>query len=372
MEKRKLRVGLAYDSSDFYKKPGANEPEDKYYEFDSKRVINGIVRAFKQGGHKVVDLKNWENILNMGEELKDKVDIVFNIAEGLSGRNREAQVPIYLEYLGIPFVGSDATSMCLTLDKVMAKKVMIAEGVPTAKFITVMGTVSNEDIKQMKFPMIVKARWEGSSKSLTRKSKVNNLEELNEQVKRINELYGQPALVEEFIAGREFTVPVVGTGKEAKALEVLETYIQSRPAGDKFWRNEYINHGGSQYRHGVNITEAKMKKIAETAERVHRAMEARDFSRTDFRMDKEGNIFVLEINPLPYLWRFDAFGVVAKHLGITYEQMILAILETGVERNRKEGAIFPDYKSFQRTSIFLPVKTSSISSKGEVSAGSPL
>jgi len=159
-------VGLTYDlKTDYEFKEG--DPADANAEFDHPSTIDVIARAIESCGFKVKRIGNVLHLLDKIDSLG--VDIVFNISEGLSGRNRESQVPILLEMASIPFVGADALTLGLTLDKIMAKKIFIAEGIPTPKFFEVKSPDELVDTDHCKFPLIVKPRFEGSSKGLNRK-----------------------------------------------------------------------------------------------------------------------------------------------------------------------------------------------------------
>src|SRR3989338_8048305 len=127
-------VGLTYDLKTDYEFK-ADDPPDANAEFDHPSTIEGIASAIESCGFKVKKIGNASSLLEKIDNLE--VDIVFNISEGVSGRNRESQVPILLEMAGIPFVGSDALTLGLTLDKVMAKKIFMAEHIPTPRFFEV-------------------------------------------------------------------------------------------------------------------------------------------------------------------------------------------------------------------------------------------
>ena len=151
-------VGLTYDlKTDYtFKK---DDPPDANAEFDHPSTVDVIAKAIESNGFKVERIGNVSNLLEKIDSLK--VDIVFNISEGLSGRNRESQVPILLEMANIPFVGADALTLGLTLDKIIAKKIFIAEKIPTPKFFEVKTTEALKDTDHLKFPLIVKPRFEG-------------------------------------------------------------------------------------------------------------------------------------------------------------------------------------------------------------------
>jgi D-alanine-D-alanine ligase len=323
-------VGLTYDlKSDYKFKEG--DPLDANAEFDSLSTVDVIAKAIAANGFKVKKIGNAANLLEKIDNLA--VDIVFNISEGLSGRNRESQVPILLEMADIPFVGADALTLGLTLDKVMAKKIFIAEGIPTPKFFEVNSAAGLIDQDHCQFPLIVKPRFEGSSKGLTESSRVANPEELNKQVDFIVKTYKQPALVEEFICGQEFTVAVIGN-ENPEVMPVVQIKIDGKlKLNNKFYTFARITSDRLEYICPARINNDLKKKLDALALKVYRAVECRDFGRVDFRVDNQGNPYVLEINPLPSLSTEDVFMLVAQNIGITYEQIVGKILNCSLVRN---------------------------------------
>lgn len=325
----KTTVGLTYDlKTDYeFKK---DDPPDANAEFDHPSTIEVIAKAIEANGFKVKKIGNASCLLEKLHNLD--VDIVFNISEGVSGRNRESQVPVLLEMAGIPFVGADALTLGITLDKITAKKIFIAEKIPTPKFFEISTSDGLADADHLKYPLIVKPRFEGSSKGLSESSRVENMEELQKQAGHIINTYKQPALVEEFISGQEFTVAVVGN-EPAQALPVVQIKIDGRfKLNDKFYTFSRITSDRLEYICPAHINQELKKKISDLALKVYRAVECLDFGRVDFRVDNDGSPFVLEINPLPSLSTEDVFMVVAKELGITYEEMIGRILDSALKR----------------------------------------
>jgi len=324
-------VGLTYDlKTDYRFKEG--DPADANAEFDHPSTIAVIADAIESNGFKVERIGNAENLLEKLSSLK--VDIVFNISEGLTGRNRESQVPILLEMAGIPFVGSDALTLGLTLDKLMAKKIFIAEKIPTPKFFEVSSTSELVNTNHHKFPLIVKPRFEGSSKGLNESSRVETKEELAKQVEYIVATYKQPALIEEFISGQEFTVALVGNDP-AEVLPVVQIKIDGKlKLNDKFYTFARIASDRLEYICPAKISQELKKKIDELALRTYKSVDCCDFGRVDFRVDSDGKPYVLEINPLPSLSTEDVFKLVAENTGITYEQMIGKILNSALKRHK--------------------------------------
>ena len=323
-----FRVGLTYNvKSEVVLKPG--DPPDLNAEFDNEDTIGHIERAFREGGHEVIRIGNARRLLEQWNQVN--VDIVFNIAEGYGGRNRESQVPILLEMLRIPFVGADGLTLGLTLDKVLTKKVLIAEEIPTPRHLEV-----NDPEKLWKtnlaYPLIVKLRCEGSSKGLSEKSLVNTSEELRQQVRWLTETYrGASIFIEEFIEGQEFTVGIIGN-ESPEVYPVVQVALDGViDLGRKFFTFAYLR-SGADYICPAPIPDALTKRMQELALRTYQAVQCRDFGRVDFRLDRHGNPYVLEINPLPSLSSEDVFNIIAKPLGTTHYQVVNHILNTALVR----------------------------------------
>ena len=326
-----MKVGLTYDlKTDYQLKDG--DPPDANAEFDHPDTIKVIARAIESNGFSVKRIGNVTSLLGRFDKLN--VDIVFNISEGLAGRNRESQVPMLLEMAGIPFVGADALSLGISLDKLMAKKIFMAEGIPTPKWLVVESAAELKRLDQMQFPLFVKPRFEGSSKGLTESSRVENKDDLKKQVELVVDTYKQPALIEEFIRGEEFTVAVVGNDPP-EALPIVQIKIDGElKLNDKFYTFGHIKDDALEYVCPAPIGKALEKKLSELAVRTYRAIECKDFGRVDLRVDEKGNPYVLEINPLPSLSTADVFMDIAKVLGISYDAMIGRILQAAIQRHQ--------------------------------------
>lgn len=323
-------VGLTYDLKTDYKFK-KDDPLDANAEFDHPDTVEVIAKAIAANGFKVKKIGNAANLLEKIDNLG--VDIVFNISEGLTGRNRESQVPVLLEMAGVPFVGSDALTLGLTLDKVMAKKIFIAENIPTPRFFEASSCEALVNTDHCKFPLIVKPRFEGSSKGLSESSRVENFDGLRQQVEYITKTYKQPALIEEFISGQEFTVAIVGND-DPEVMPVVQIKIDGKlKLNDKFYTFARITSDRLEYICPAKISQELKKKLNELALKVYRSVDCRDFGRVDFRVDNSGAPFCLEINPLPSLSTEDVFMLIAKNIGITYEQIIGKILNSAITRN---------------------------------------
>jgi D-alanine-D-alanine ligase len=329
------KIGFTYNlKEEFVFKE--DDPPDANAELDNPLIVEAVSKCFMAYGHQVERIGNAENLLKRLGNLD--ADIVFNIAEGYRGRNREAQIPIILEMAGIPFVGSDGLTLSLTLDKVMTKKVLMAEGIPTPKFVVASNLADLKDLRGLKFPLLAKPSREGSSKGISHESLVRSPAQLRERADLLIRMYKQPILVEEFIAGKEFTVALV-ENDPAQAFPVIQVEIDGKDdLGELFYTHEYIRSPALKYLCPARISDKESRLIREMALATYKAVDCLDFGRVDFRMDQEGNLYVLEINPLPSLSHEDAFNILARYFGIPFCEMINRILNAGLARYGMKGS----------------------------------
>src|SRR4030042_331293 len=209
-----------------------NQPVDLYEEFDIEETIDAIRDGLVRDGHEVIKLGGDTGLVDRLKEAS--IDIVFNIAEGLRGRNRESHIPALLEFLNIPYTGSDP--LTLALDKSMAKRVVMSAGVPTPRFKRVS---RKEDLKEinLSYPLFVKLCDEGSSKGVRLDSKVMDARSLEEKTRWLLENYGPPVLVEEFVKGPEFTVGILGN-EVPSVLGVVLIEIKGEPIEEAIYSLE--------------------------------------------------------------------------------------------------------------------------------------
>ena len=326
----KRKIGLTYDLRTEYKLKDS-DPPDANAEFDHPLTVNLIAQTIESLGYTVVKIGNVDNLLKKIGHLN--VDIVFNIAEGKAGRNRESQVPIILEMKGIPCIGSDALTLGISLDKVMTKRILVAEGIPTPRFFETDGmsdTVAK--MKKIKFPLIVKPRYEGSSKGLSEKSRVKTVDALERQIAYIVKTYRQAAIIEEFIPGTEYTVAIIGN-HNPEVLPPVQIKIDGKlKLGDKFYTFTRIHSNRLEYVCSLAIDKSLERKLKSLALRTYKAIDCRDFGRVDFRVTADNEPYVLEINPLPSLSGEDVFMCIANYLKVPYAEMIKRIIDAAFSR----------------------------------------
>lgn len=316
-------------------------PDDYYSEFDSKETIEAIADGLRWGGNEVFLVEADKGLLNWFQS--NKVDIVFNIAEGLNGGSRESQVPAILDFLEIPYTGSGVLTLGISLHKELTKKLFGQAGIPTPKY-SLLKSIDDISGINLRYPLIVKPNAEGSGKGVTLKSVVHNKEELRRAVERTHNIYTHEVLVEEFIEGRELTVGILGNNP-AVVMPILEIDFSScKASGEYFytWRvKEYEKEVGEGsglsplWHCPAKLSEADAKKVKETALKVYSEIGCVDLSRIDIILAEDGTPYVLEVNPLPGLDPKDSnFPYIAKCAGLDYKEMVNRILEVAVERHK--------------------------------------
>jgi len=323
-----LIVGIVYN----LKKGIVSDAEDIEAEYDSFDTILAIKDAFAAKG---ISVELLEANADLIEKLRNtRVDIVFNIAEGTAGRGREAQVPAILNFLGVPFSGSDETTLCLALDKALTKRFLSTYNITTPAY-QLIKTPEFELDQALHFPLIVKPDSEGSSKGISDLAIVDNEEQLYSLITRNFKLYGQSMLAEEYIKGREFTVGILGNGSDMRVFEPLEIiYLkedrESRIYSYNVKRNfkKYIEYSCPPLLDAV--TTQKMKDIAA---KIYMALDCRDFSRIDFRLSEDGTIYFIEINPLPGLAPgYSDYPMLAEFCGMDYQTLVVNVLNSALKR----------------------------------------
>lgn len=322
-----LTVGLTFDLKD---KIPSGAPADILAEHDSLETVSSVEKALRASGRKVVRIGSSRHLLKKMNRLK--CDIVFNIAEGISGRNRESEVPILLDIAGIPYTGPDALTLSASLDKITAKKIFKFHGIPTPLYFEISGKGDLILPKGIRFPLIVKPRYEGSAKGIGPDSVVRNAISLERQVKKVMRRYRQPALVEEFIDGWEFTAGIIGN-EDPVVLPVVQRHVEADTAlSSHIFDKACADRRGLTYRGLLDIDAELEEKIRGLAIEAFKVLDCRDFTRIDFRVSPERRAYILEVNPLPSLAKDDYFAMVAELIGITYERMINNMFDAALER----------------------------------------
>jgi D-alanine-D-alanine ligase len=317
------------------KRIDSHDGDDREAEYDSPKTIDAILRAIESHGHTAVKLEatpEFPRVLMASE-----VDVVFNIAEGISGRNREAQVPNLCELLGVPYTGSDSATLSICLDKALTKRMLKDIDTPESQLLV----TGREKLKSFRYPVIVKPNQEGTSKGINSKSVVHDEASVHRLARDLVERYGQPALVEEYIVGREFTVGLLGE-RRPRVLPPMEVVFlkpgrhpvydyECKQDCDKFVRYECPPS---------RLSREDLKTIERVCRTTFMALGCRDVARIDLRLTPDGRVYVIEVNPLPGLTPdYSDLCLIAKSAKIDYHSLIGEILSGAIKRwrERQEG-----------------------------------
>jgi D-alanine-D-alanine ligase len=329
-----MRVGLTFDLRDHYLAAGYSAEDTA--EFDNIETIEALAGALERLGlavDRIGTVRQLAQRLVAGE----RWELVFNIAEGLKGVGREAQVPALLEAYDIPYTFSDTMVMALALHKGMAKRVVRDCGVPTAPF-AVVETMADLSAIELPFPLFAKPIAEGTGKGVTPASRVTSASALRKLCRQLLERYRQPVLVETFLPGREFTVGIIGTGASAEPVAVMEVMLNAEAEAGVY---SYVNKEECENRVVYRLAEDEQAKEAgAVALAAWRALGCRDGGRVDLRQDAGGRPLFLEVNPLAGLHPTHSdLPIMCTLAGIPYDMLIGRIVESA--RRRCGGAGVP-------------------------------
>ncbi|MDY0184258.1 MAG: ATP-grasp domain-containing protein [Desulfuromonadaceae bacterium] len=318
--------------------PPGHSSADIYAEWDDIHTINAVAAALATR-HQVslvnADLDAFEKLRTL------KPDLVFNIAEGLHGASREAQMPAIFEMQQLPYTGSDPVTLGLCLDKRRTKEILAQHRVPSPNFWVVDSAL--ELPKRLRYPLMVKPPLEGSSKGITDKALVRNRKELVQQVEWVISTYQQSALVEEYLPGREFTVALLGNGANLHVLPLVEINFDSLPPGgnpiysfEAKWIWDTEEEPLQIFSCPAILEPLLQRQIEEVCRKAFKALGCRDWCRIDVRLDATGHPQIIELNPLPGILprpeQNSCFPKAARAAGLDYTQLILSVVDAACAR----------------------------------------
>lgn len=339
-----MRIGIAFDLVPAV--PSPDGPDDRYEEFDKPQTINALADVLRNEGHDVLLLGDGREFLT--RVLADPPDLVWNLAEGEgTGRNREARVPAVLEMLGIPHTGSDPLTLAAALDKGVAKR-LIEGSVDVPKGASFPAGLSSAEVKSLirssglregQDRLIVKPSFEGSSKGIRARCLADTHDEAAALYRVLSHEYGQPILIEEYIAGDEVTVGIVGNGSGATVIGAMR--IRPRTPDDHFVYSIEVKRDWDQrvvYETPAPLPEGVMERLTQSALVAYELLGCRDLARIDFRI-RAGVPYFIEANPLPGLapdW--SDLIILARGMGIGYDDLIRRVLSAVLSRVGLEQA----------------------------------
>ncbi|MCB1041867.1 MAG: D-alanine--D-alanine ligase [Acidobacteria bacterium] len=322
-----MRIGFTYDLRDDYLAQGFSL--EQAAEFDTRETVNYIHEALEANGY-VVERIGGVKALVQALASGKRWDLVFNICEGVRGVGREAQVPCLLEAYGIPMVFSPSDTMVVTMDKSLAKLVVREAGVPTAGF-RVIRQVEDLERFDLAFPVFAKPLAEGTGKGISANSWVSDLAELKQTCLSLLTEFHQPVLVETYLAGRDLTVGIIGSGESARVIGVLETL--SKEGAEAGGQGFYNKENCEEVLEYVLIEDDLADHAARVALDSWRALGCLDAGRVDLRCDHAGIPHFLEVNPLAGLHPYHSdLPILAAKAGLSYHQLMGNIVKEALTR----------------------------------------
>lgn len=312
---------------------------DKYAEWDSWETIHAVELALAEH-HDVTLIEADEHAYQ--KFLTTRPEIVFNISEGMNGVSREAQIPAMLEYLGIPYSGSDPLTLAICLDKSRAKEILSYYHISTAQF-EVIHSLSELTSCSISTPCMVKPLHEGSSKGIYDSSLAKSQADLIKEVETVISVYHQPALIEEFLSGREFTVAVMGNDDEVTCLPIVEIKFDSLPEGvnpiysyEAKWIFDRPESPLDIFECPAKIPSSLKNEIEQLCIKAYKTLRCRDWCRIDVRLDAQGIPHIIELNPLPGILPNpkdnSCFPKAARAAGMNYNQLIQTTMWLAAKR----------------------------------------
>jgi D-alanine-D-alanine ligase len=320
-----MKIGLTFDLRSWYLDRGFSMEETA--EFDKQETVDAIAGAIRLMGHDTELIGNAFQLIGALAEGK-KWDMVFNIAEGLYGDGRESVVPAILDQYRIPYVFSGPVVMGVSLNKHMAKLIAAAAGVPVSPGCLV-SAITDLEKCTLEYPLFVKPVSEGTGKGITRKSLVKSYQELSEMVSWILNEFKQPALVEEYLPGREFTVGIAGYGDEAIAIGGMEVIC-----ADNLPYSVEVKENYQDFCTYKPLDEDIAEECKSVALQAWKALNAVDAGRVDLKADRKGRICFIEANPLAGLNPVHSdLPILARYYDIQYQELMEMIVNAAIRRN---------------------------------------
>ena len=338
-----MKVAIAYNTWEGYEEyPGADIEKAAGKKSKRRKKIDreAIADALKELGHEPEDLPVDGKNSTLSKIAKADYDLIFNLVESYGGDDtKEMHFAAFLELVGKQFTGAGPQALHLAMEKAIAKKIIGFHDINTPNSAVVYeGRV--EHAHDVHFPLIVKPANEDASKGIDADSVVSSIKELMERIAYIHDEFDSPALIEEYIEGREIYAAVIGNGKP-EALPLIELDLSKLPHDTPKIAGYEVKfdvtsdaYKKTKSAPAESLDEALTEEIQRVAVMTFKALKFRDYGRIDLRVTKEGKIFVIEANPNPWLDPSAEFMMAAKESGRSYRDVIGEIVECAMERYR--------------------------------------
>ena len=341
----KLKVAVLYDVWGDDESPEAEKPAQSARKRKSKREKEDreeIHEALAKLGHEPSYYVLDGRTQSLHGLAKCGADLVFNLTESYAGDDtKEMNVSAYMDLIGLPYTGAGPHAHFLAQDKATAKKMFHFHGIRTPYFATAYrGNIDHAH--DVQFPLIVKPQLEDGSIGIDAEAVVNSVKELMERVEYVQNEFDSPALIEEYIEGREIYAAILGSYEKTEVLPLVELDLSQLPKGtpriasrDVKFETESEAYKLTQSKIAEDLSEETVQKLSETALAAYRAVKLRDYGRIDMRLTSKGEVYVIEANPNPWLSSKHEFAMAAKKSGRSYTQLIADIVELATDRNKR-------------------------------------
>jgi D-alanine-D-alanine ligase len=322
-----MRVGITYDLRSEWLAMGYSELETA--EFDREETVESVEAALAAQGFETERIGSFRRLM-AALAAGRTWDLVFNFCEGMHGLGREALVPALLDEHRIPYTFSDPAVLAICLHKGLTKRVVRDAGVRTPEF-SIVSTLADVDGVSLAFPLFAKPLAEGTGKGVTPRSRITSREELHEVCRGLLQEYRQPVLVEEYLPGREFTTGIIGTGAQAEAVGTMEVIMRETAEPHAY---TYVNKEDCDQRIDYELAHGEeARACADISLRAWRALGCRDSGRIDIRMDGEGRVSFMEVNPLAGLHpKHSDLPIICSLVGVSFQELIRRIMVSARSR----------------------------------------
>lgn len=319
-----MRIGITYDTREMY---AHIDSENIYFDFADSHSINCIKRELQKLGCKVTLVGNADNLATLILEDNCNFDLIYNTVEGICSRNREGLVPALLEVHKIPYAGTDSFGVSFSLNKFLTKMLASQLDISTPNYCIFGVDADNfEVLKDFKFPVILKPNFEGNSSGICI---CDTYAIAQRKILELIKSFKTDILCEEFIFGKEITVPIIGNDSNTALWGITSVDAQT---DDSFWLDINLKIHGDYNNIMLTLPPAVELQIKEASFRLFNAIGCSDFARFDFRLASDNTIYFIEANPLPCLFRGGSFDIVGQKYGLNYSNTLKLIINTACER----------------------------------------